>query len=261
MPLIPLLLAFDLGLWGYSYIWEGRILPLAEIAERSPLPPAQAGARVHDGRDGPWPNALLLNGFTVMRPYVGLAPARALTLTTPEELRVAGVEWVRSEEGWQPVPAPMPRVRIVSEAVVSSDPAGALEAIDIGRTAIVQQAVDRLSSSGSVRLVPLVPLVPLINDTPGRIVVHVISPGRSLLVTTESWHAGWTAVRRDGRELRTVRVYGDQLGVVLEPGQGEVVLRFEPSSFRSGVYVSIAGAVLLVIVLVPQGAGRRTRRA
>jgi uncharacterized membrane protein YfhO len=99
------------------------------------------------------------------------------------------------------------------------------------------------------------------HDTPGHIVVDVISPGRSLLVTTESWHTGWTALRRDGRELRTVPVYGDQLGVVLDPGQDQVVLRFEPSSFRSGVYVSLAGAVLLVIGLVPQGAGRRTRRA
>lgn len=246
VALVPLLLAFDLGLWGYSYIWEGRIVPVAEIAERSPRPPAQAGARVHDGRDGPWPNALLLNGFTVMRPYVGLAPARRLSLTTQKELRVAGVEWVRAEAGWEPVAAPMPRVRILSEAVVASDPAAALDRIDIRRTATVPHAVDRLSSSGSVTLV---------DDTPGRIVVDVMSPGRSLLVTTESWHAGWTAVRGDGRELRSVPVYGDQLGVVLEPGQDQVVLQFEPSSFRSGVYVSIAGAVVLVIGLLV--AGRR----
>jgi hypothetical protein len=241
VALLPLLLAFDLGFWGYSYVWEGRILPLSEIAARSPLPPASAGARVHDGRDGPWPNALLLNGFTVMRPYVGLAPERRMSLTSPEELRVAGIEWVRSEAGWAPVTAPMPRVRILGEAVVLPDPADALAGIDILRTATVAQPVDRLSSAGSVTLA---------GDTPGRIVVDVISPGRSLLVTTEAWHAGWVAVRRDGRELSVVRVYGDQLGVLLEPGQARVVLRFEPSSFRSGVYVSIAGALLLAAVLL-----------
>jgi hypothetical protein len=187
-----------------------------------------------------------------MRPYVGLAPARRMSLTTTEELRVVGVEWVRSEAGWEPVSAPMPRVRILGDAVVSWDPAGALAGIDIRRTAIVESAMDGLSTSGSVTLV---------DDRPGRTVLDVISPGRSLLVTTESWHAGWTAVRRDGHELRTLPVYGDLLGVLLEPGQGEVVLQFEPSSFRSGVYVSLAGAVVLVIVLVPRGARRRTRRA
>ena len=66
-----------------------------------------------------------------------------------------------------------------------------------------------------------------------------LAPSNIKLAGFEQVFAG-----RDGRELRTVAVYGDQLGVVLEPGQDQVVLQFEPSSFRSGVYVSLAGVVL-----------------
>ena len=249
LPLIPLVLALDLGLWGYPYVWEGGIMHGAEIAEREPAPPADAGARVHDGRRNPWPNALLLRGFDVARPYVGLSPAHAMPLSTSRELRVAGVEWVRTEDGWERVPDPMPRVRLVPEAVAAADPVQALATVDVRRVALVERDIPGLASTGKATLV---------EDAAGRIMMDVASPGRTLLATTEAWHAGWKAVAADGRELRTVRVYGDCLGIVLEPGQYRVSLIFAPWSFTAGVYLSIAGALLTLGLVVL--AGRPNRR-
>jgi uncharacterized membrane protein YfhO len=81
-------------------------------------------------------------------------------------------------------------------------------------------------------------------DRPGHLAAAVRVEAPATLAFTERFHHGWTATA-DGRPLETVRVNGDFLGCRIDSGVRQVELRFAPPSFRNGVLVSIAGAVLL----------------
>ena len=75
-------------------------------------------------------------------------------------------------------------------------------------------------------------------DDPGDLRLAVTAPGRQLLVVSERFHPGWR-VEIDEQPGRVLRVYGDYLGCVVEPGPHEVRFRFEPESLRRGAFVSL----------------------
>jgi hypothetical protein len=233
---LPVILALDLGLWGYGYVIPGGIETVAQIARRAEAPPVASaeGITIH-AAEADSPNLALLRGFKVVRPYVALYPQRRLHLDNTNEWQAAGVEWLQGPQGWQPVPNPVPRFRAVSEVVVSSDPHEAISRISVHQVGVVEQPVPPLFTGAAATPV---------QDSPGRITLDVIAPANALLVTTEAFHAGWTAVAGDARELATVRVYGDFLGVLLTPGRYQVTIAFRPRSFTFGVYLSFAGLML-----------------
>ena len=237
--LLPIVLAIDLGVWGFGYVLRGGTQTIEEIARSTQGPPADAGARLHAAETRS-PNPLLLRGYGLMRPYVGLAPTRVLQLTTLNELRMAGVDWVQRPDGWRRVSDPMPRLRIVSDVRVTPEPAGEVGVVDVERTAIVDHALPALDPRATVTAVA---------DTWGAMSVDVNSAGNALLATTEAYHPGWMAVGAGSHPLQTVRIYGDYLGVVLEPGEYRVSLTFAPASFRRGAYMSILGVAALLAVL------------
>jgi uncharacterized membrane protein YfhO len=92
-------------------------------------------------------------------------------------------------------------------------------------------------------------VVRLAIDRPGRLVVHVEAPGRRIVALTERFHDGWSATS-GATPVPTVRVDGDFLGAVIEPGTHRLVLRFMPWSFVIGSIVSAIGVVLLGGVLI-----------
>jgi uncharacterized membrane protein YfhO len=116
--------------------------------------------------------------------------------------------------------------------------------IDVSRVALTNAPLEGLQS-------PAAASVHVVVDDPGRIEIEVDTSARVLMTTTESYHSGWKALAA-GRDLRTVAVYGDHLGVVLEPGRYRLALRFAPGSTRNGIALSAltllltaaAGAVL-----------------
>ena len=76
-------------------------------------------------------------------------------------------------------------------------------------------------------------------DEPGDIALLVSTPVEQLLVLTESFHAGWQATT-DGRSVPVVRVDGDFLGVVVEPGESSVQLVSSSERSRSGRWATTA---------------------
>ena len=76
--------------------------------------------------------------------------------------------------------------------------------------------------------------------------------GRQLLLVTERFHSGWS-VKADGARRDIVRVYGDFLGCVVEPGTHRVTFAFAPDSARQGLRLSLAG---LSLAVVPDGTDR-----
>jgi len=251
---LPSVLALDLGLWGYSYVFTEGMRTIGELATLADPPPADPGSTVHrpDPMDIPKLNVLLLHDLRVIRPYVGLAAARLLTLEREDELRVTGTQWVTSATGWRRVADPMPRVRFVPDwrTIRRAD---ALSRIDIRRTALVTEhfhATRGIDAKATLTV-----------DEPGRMLVDVSASGPALLVTTEAYDRGWRATGRNG-DLQTLRVYGDNLGVVAEPGEYQLSLVFEPESFRMGLYTSLAGLIgVALLATVPGYTSRRSRRS
>lgn len=81
----------------------------------------------------------------------------------------------------------------------------------------------------------------------------------SLLVQGEPFYPGWRAYV-DGVERPLLRVNVLFRGVVVPPGQHEVVVRYEPASFRVGMAISLASLALLGLLLaVPRTVARRRR--
>ena len=206
---LPLVLALDLGFWGYSYNWGSPPATVEELKGSFNQPPPTAKV-VHSMARDRRINLLLLHDLKVFRPYVGLPPARTLPWDDAETARLAGVDWLKAES-WSQVRNPSPRVRIL---------------------------VDGTESVADVHVV---------RDDPGRLEVDIATQRPAQLVTTESYHAGWRA-ERDRQVLTTFHYRGDFLGVNLEPGQYRVVLTFAPKSLRHGLILSLAGLTLTALI-------------
>jgi hypothetical protein len=243
---VPLLLAIDLGFWGYSYAWGSAPMSIGEIAALAPEPPADHPAKnLHDAEDRPSRNYWLLHDARVARPYVGLSPQFSLPLTDEQALRLAGVEWVRTGTGWRQIENPMARLRVVPSARFSQDPAADLTSIRIEETALADRRIStRLARPADASL-------RLLADRPGRLDIDVDAPDPVLLATTESYHPGWRA-ETDASTAVPLRLYGDYLGVLVPAGHVRLALRFDPPSLRYGSYASCAGvlATALLFVLV-----------
>jgi len=195
-------------------------------------------------------NQLTLLGWSRVDGFVGgLEPRRLLDYRTLPALRIAGVQYVRRnattlkiaglraiDEPWLEVPAPLDRARLLAEARVSSDPAADLARIAIEREALVDRPIDiDPGEAGEATLE---------RDRPGRICVAVDPPGQRLLAISESYHPGWHAIV-DGQPIEVVRVNGDFLGCVVEPGENEVRFEFRPRDLEAGRVFSATGLMIL----------------
>ncbi len=235
---LPFCLALDLGAWGYAYVWTAPPLKVRQLQTLIPLPPdARPGERLDLKDVQGLGNVALLRGFERVDGYAGLEPRKRLPLDVTTR-RLAGVTWAMTGGTFEPVPSPMPRVRLVRDARVSDDPERDIREIDVERTALVSEDVGPLDARGGTATVDV--------DRAGRLEVAVVAGGRALLVTTESYHAGWRASAAS-RALRTVGVNGDFLGVLVEEGVSHVTLVFDPWSTRLGVRLSFAGLVLAAL--------------
>jgi hypothetical protein len=243
------LVALDLGLWGYRYTAAYPVLSLAEITAAADVPPGSPGELL----SAPKSNAPVLRGYRVINGYVALLPDRALDIEDATAQRLAGAAWREDNGRWTRVPAPMPRARILFDWRQSDDVRRDLVAIDVTRTVLVdvRLPLETRDAHGTADIV---------EDRPGRIVVDVNAPAKGLLVTTERFHAGWQAVSERQR-LATVRVNGDFLACLVEPGDSRVTLTFAPRSLRTGAWVSVATLALLACAAFMTGRRRRSERS
>jgi len=228
LPLLVVLAAVDLGSYGLGFVRSGPTATLAGFVSNLRVPPVAAGWRVVGERPSLAMRLPLADG------YLGLVPQRRVPFRTPASLRAAAVGFAFGA----PVARPLARARLISHARRSDDPARDLGRIDLEREALVERDLALGgSTAGSARIV---------RDHPGEIEVEVSSPGRQLLVLSESHHPGWRA-SVDSAACRVERVNGDYLGCVVEAGEHTVAFRFDPPSLRRGRWLS---ALSLVCALV-----------
>jgi hypothetical protein len=236
-PLI-VVAALDLAVWGYSYPYRyGPIRSIAELTTAAQVPaeaqPGDVIPPVTGGRD----YLAILRGMRLTNGYTGLYPQTSQDFGNPTIERLAGIRWRGDGDRWQAVPDALPRARLVSSARVSASPGGDLATIDVTQVALVERDLHLSGEPGSARL---------LSERPGRFDVETASSGRQLLIVTERFHPAWR-VTVDGAQAETVRVYGDFLGAVVEPGTHQVSVRFAPRSVTLGRQLTILGLVLTAL--------------
>ncbi len=250
--LLFVFVAVDQGYYGLSYIYREPPVHLMTLAGTVRVPDYPESMRIeaYPALD----NIATLSGRKLVTGYIGLNPVKALDYTEQTPLRLASAAWrfVKTEETMpggalmagldvQSIPSAMPRVRLVSDAVVNDDVVAALDEIDIATTAIVTK---ELGLAGGPR-----GKATIMADLPGDITVSVESPSRQLLVVSESFHEGWRATV-NGSEAQVLRVYGDFMGCVVEGGAHEVHFIFQAKSLAIGALISIGGVVLSLLMFV-----------
>ena len=252
--LVALVLFTAADLWAYG-LRIRPMMPLDELRAEIEIPAdSQPGDRIEpDFRPVYFYNGCILHNRRMGYGYVAMPPQRALDHYANETaMRLSGIGWVRTRYGtntrlneaadagikWLPVPDPMPRVRLVTNAVTTSDPARDLQDIDIATTALVDR--DLLLEPGPPGTATLK------HEMPGHLRIHTNSATRQLLIISESYHRDWHA-RIDGHPAEPIPVYGDYLGVVIDAGHHNVALDFDAKSKRIGLIITAASTLLTLL--------------
>jgi len=257
LPALAVLMGIDVGTYGLSYsvyrhLWR---LPLPNETSVLPSGSTRIAAQLTDPEDprrvG---DALVLRGFSLVDGYAALEPVRVLDYRDPVALRLAGVglalrkgvevhvAGLRPRDNrWLVVPDPLPRVRLVTRAQESDDPARDLRAIDPTTTALV---TDSLELGGGE-----VGDVTVRDDVPGALRIEADVPSQQLLVVAERFDPGWQG-RVDGQRTEVLAAYGDFIGIVLKPGRHSVTLQFAPTSLRLGQLSSCFGLIAFALLVV-----------
>jgi hypothetical protein len=241
LPLIVLVSAVDLGLWGFGYTWGsgGRaVKSVQELIASVPGPPAaQADELVYIPLEvGDRGNLVVMQQLRRSNGYLGLPPASTLAADDPQQQRISGVRWVMANGRWSRAD-PLARVRLVASARVTAQAADELGGID-DDTALVDRDPGALSGPAGAVHVRM--------ERPGQLEYETESPGRQLLFIAERFHPGWHA-RIDGAATPVLRAYGDYMAVAVEAGTHAVSLEFAPESFRRGRILTLAGLVLALL--------------
>jgi len=234
LPLLVAITAADLGLSGFSYVYDTP--PQTVESQTAGIPPAPGPAWRYTSPDN-WGNRLLLKHYRLAVGYAGLFPLTALSYATPAFQRLAGVRGVFEVDSTMTRrDDAIERVRLVTDVRVSPNHAADIGVVDLRTTALVVEPLPMLAGTPGTATLAV--------DRPGRIVVDTSAPAPQLLSVGERYEDGWTATL-DGRPLRLLRVNADFIGCVVEPGAHRVELRFAPRSFSAGLVASAMGLVTL----------------
>ena len=71
---------------------------------------------------------------------------------------------------------------------------------------------------------------------------------KSLLVLAEPWYPGWTAKVNDTVSAEVLPVNGWMRGIVVPAGDGRVVLEYQPTGWRLGLWTSLFSCGLAIIL-------------
>ncbi|MEX2584316.1 MAG: YfhO family protein [Gemmatimonadota bacterium] len=139
----------------------------------------------------------------------------------------------------------LPRAYLVEEVVTTTDSTGALSsladvAFDPSRTAVVY-GLEPLQLPGG----PLTADVQMVEHTPDRVVLRSRADRTALLVLADNYFDGWTATV-NGVETPIHRTNHTFRGVVVGPGESEVVFEFRPADLYTGLYLYLGCLLLLV---------------
>ena len=88
-----------------------------------------------------------------------------------------------------------------------------------------------------------------VRDLPGKYWMHVRVPAARQLVLTETYHPQWRCAI-DGKEVPVYLTDYTFMSVRVPPGEHEVRWWFEPTRFKQGLAVTLAGLAVTLALLV-----------
>jgi hypothetical protein len=146
-------------------------------------------------------------------------------------------------------PNAFPRVWVATAArPIQGDLRSALESTDLRQIALLDgfEAIPRIGAAQRT------PTAALLRDDAARVAIAATGPG--ILVLDDRGAPGWYATV-DGAPTPVLRVDGILRGVLLSPGEHQVIFSYRPAGFWLGVPVALIAAVALLI-LIASATGR-----
>lgn len=233
----------------------------------TPNVPLQYGLNTADGYDGgvlPLLRWLHLSGLVVQSPRPdGVLLTRLEDLPTDRTMDLLGVRYLIANEGAQPRanlqmvdfgdlrlfirpdPVPLSLVVFGSTAVADEDSALARMAapdFDPTREVVVEAAAGGVAPGAAPQ--------PISADVvqPERWHAHVSLQQPGFLLQRQALYPGWRA-RVDGADVALEHADSLFRGVPLSAGEHDVEIYFDSSSFKRGALLSIAGMVVIIVLL------------
>jgi len=168
----------------------------------------------------------------------------------------AGLELVTTLDGVDVYrnPNAMPRAYLAKQLAVVNYPEGvfprmAHRSFDPKTTAITT-STSGLATMGTIGDPGTVEIT---ERSQSKMVMQVGANQEAVLVVSETFYPGWVATI-DGEPTKLFPVYHALRGVVVPSGEHEVIMQYEPQSFRVGLMVSmcgmIAGCLAAIFLLV-----------
>jgi hypothetical protein len=155
------------------------------------------------------------------------------------------------------VPSTVPRAHAVTRAEVQPE-------IDRALMRLQDPAFDPLTSvileepsplphgaRGESHAASSAPAASIVRDAPNRVALRVSLPSPGFAVLSDTWYPGWKA-RVDGRETPVIRANGMFRAAAVPAGDHDVTFSFEPTSVRSGAFVSAVSFLLAMLLAVPR---------
>jgi hypothetical protein len=151
-------------------------------------------------------------------------------------------------------PSAFPRVWVATAAwPIQGDLRSSLESSDLQHIALLDGigAIPRISAAGRT------PTAALLEDDGTRVAIAATGPG--ILVLDDRWAPGWDATV-DGAPTPVLRVDGILRGVLLSPGDHQVIFNYRPAGLWWGSLMALLAAVVLIILVgafsIPRPTGR-----
>lgn len=210
LTILLIVAAIDIASYGLTHIFNQVPVRLTDVLHYP------VGGSTNDALYS-WENELTLYGRKLTFGYAGLYPRRDADTATLARLRR------------------LPRASLYTTIVLANPAVPLPDSLDIRHTAVVESRLKPIGKANRGAAT-------VIRDRPGDIHVQCTIGSTQLLCVTERCESGWR-VYVDGKPGHIVRVYGEFIGCVVEPGEHLVTFRFEPRSYRIGKVISAIAVV------------------
>lgn len=143
--------------------------------------------------------------------------------------------------------APLPRARVIYAAEPIPDDNQAVARLldhnfDLRNVAVTASSLE-LPTQAPLRATSAT----IVDYQATEVTIKASALQQGLLVLSDHYHPGWQAYV-DGQPTTIHRTNQILRGVLLSPGEHEIIFRFEPSSLRIGAFLSMIGVVALLLL-------------
>ncbi|MFT5131181.1 MAG: hypothetical protein ACI8W8_004817 [Rhodothermales bacterium] len=248
LALLACLLLADMPLCGLRIPHDSPRASMASIAEaRDALVAADP-----QFRGLAQSNEAMMSGVALASGYFGIPPLELLEMDPKagdparvrHHLRLASVKQLHVFEGIIPLPDALPRLRLVSELRHAEDP---LAPRDDAATV----ALCRPDAAPELIGPPLEPgefAEFAVNGADHLEIALAVTHPRLLVLSDRCW-PGWMA-SVDGKPREILPLYAGAIrGLLVNPGEQHVTMRYRPTNWGLGIGATILGVVILLILL------------